>query len=344
MSSVPVRLAEIQFSDLFLSSDPREPVLALNLTVPGLEREPGKPPRAPVALPDSLASDAARLFGAVEAAWAEQRFSPEFTVHHDGIDYRCALIVAPSAAGEPAGGAQRDAEARNWCLRRLERRSMELADLGLPRWAATELRRIGAASGLLLVSGSFGSGKSTTAAACFLDWIRAHGGIGVTLEDPPERVLGGRHDGGRIYQVPIRGEGFAPAIKASRRWAYRYLYLGEVRDGRAASELLQISLGGPTVITTIHASSPVEALMALSKFAAQIDGTQTANDQIAASILGVVWQRLHEGRLKMEYLSFRGRNGEAMRTKIAESKFRLLREDQEYQGKLRTLGRIEDSF
>jgi len=341
MSSVPVRLAEIQFSDLFLSSDPHEPTLALNLTVPGADREPGKRPRAPVPLPNGLLPDAARLLDVVEANWAQERFAAEFTVHHDGIDYRCARIIAPTAADRSGSP---DGEARHWCLRRLERRSMDLADLGLPRWAGTELRRIGAASGLLLVAGSFGSGKSTTAAACFLEWIRAHGGIGVTLEDPPERVLDGAHDGGRVYQVPIRGEGFGSAIKASRRWAYRYLYLGEVRDGRAASELLQISLGGPTVITTIHASSTVEALMALSKFAAQIDGVQTANDQIAASILGVVWQQLDQGRLRMEYLSFRGRNGEAMRTKVAESKFRLLREDQEYQAKLRTLGRIEDSF
>ena len=344
MSNMPVRLAEIEFSDLFLSSEPGEPGLALNLRLPGVAPAPGKRPRAPAPLPDILAPDAARLFRTVEDGWAQERFAPEFTVHHDGVDYRCSRIVAPSASDRTIAASAPDGEVRHWCLRRLERRSMDLADLGLPRWAGTELRRIGAASGLVLVAGSFGSGKSTTAAACFLEWIRAHGGIGVTLEDPPERVLDGEHDGGRVYQVPIRGEGFGPAIKASRRWAYRYLYLGEVRDGRAASELLQISLGGPTVITTIHASSTVEALMALSKFAAQIDGVQTANDQIAASVLGVVWQQLHEGRLRMEYLSFRGRNGEAMRTKIAESKFRLLREDQDYQAKLRTLGRIEDSF
>ena len=344
MSNVPVRLAEIEFSDLFLCSDPSEPILALNLRLPGVGPATGKRQRAPATLPEDLAPDVARLLRAVEDRWAQERFAPEFTVNHDGVDYRCSLIVAPPASDRSDGSGPDEGEARHWCLRRLERRSMALSDLGLPRWAATELRRIGAASGLLLIAGSFGSGKSTTAAACFLDWIRSHGGIGVTLEDPPERMLGGAQEGGRIYQVPIRGEGFAPAIKASRRWAYRYLYLGEVRDSRAASELLQISLAGPTVITTIHASSTVDALMALSKFAAQIDGTQTANDQIAASIMGVLWQQLHQGRLKTEYLSFRGRNGEAMRTKIAEAKFRLLREDQDYEAKLRELGRIEDSF
>lgn len=344
MTSVPDRLAEAAFSDLFLSSDPADRVLALNLRTGEPDEDQRKRPRAPAPLPDVLAPDAARLLAEVERTWARERFAPEFTVPFDGIDYRCSRIVAPVDSDLAEGAPPGEGEHRHWCLRRIERKTLGLADLGLPRWTGEELRRIGASSGLVLVSGSFGSGKSTTAAACFLDWINTHGGIGVTLEDPPERVLGGQHAGGRVFQVPIRGAGFGPAIKASRRWAYRYLYLGEVRDGRAASELLQISLGGPTVITTIHASSTVEALMALSKFAAAIDDPRAANDQIAATILGVVWQRIKAGRVEVEYLSFRGRNGDAMRTKVAEGKFRLLREDQAYQANLRQLGRIEDSF
>lgn len=340
-----VRLAEIAFSDLFLSSDPAEPVLALNLSL-GEEPSPGQRarPRAPVPLPDPFRPDTTLLLGTVEDTWGRERFTPEFTVAFDGIDYRCSLISAPTDSKLAEGAPPEGGLHRHWCLRRIERKTLTLADLGMPRWAADELRRVGAASGLIVVSGSFGSGKSTTAAACFLDWVNQHGGIGVTLEDPPERVLGGQHDGGRVFQVPIRGAGFGPAIKASRRWAYRYLYLGEVRDSHAASELLLISLGGPTVITTIHASSTVEALMALSKFSAGASNPGAANDQLAASILGVVWQRLKAGRLELEYLSFRGRNGDAMRTKIAEGKFRLLKEDQAYQANLRQLGRVEDSF
>jgi len=344
MTSVPLRLAEIAFSDLFLSSDPAETVLALNLEAGAPSAAQRKRPRAPAPIPDQLVPDAGRLLKEVEDMWARERFMPEFTVHFDGIDYRCSRIVAPTDSDLAQGAEPAESEHRHWCLRRIERKTLHLTDLGFPRWAADELQRVGAASGLVLVSGPFGSGKSTTAAACFLEWVNAHGGIGVTLEDPPERMIGGQHEGGRVYQVPIRGAGFGPAIKASRRWAYRYLYLGEVRDGRAASELLQISLGGPTVISTIHASSTVEALMALSKFAAGIDNSRTANDQIAASILGIVWQRIRAGRVELEYLSFRGRNGDAMRTKISEGKFRLLREDQAYQANLRQLGRIEDSF
>lgn len=344
MTSARLRLAEMQFSDLFLSTDPSEPALVLNLKAGDPTEAQRRRPRAPVPLPDPATPDARALLAHVEETWAGERFLPEFTVQFDGIGYRCAHIVAPTDSDLAEGAAPVKGGHRYWCLRRIEREILQLSDVGFPRWAKDELRRVGAASGLLLVSGSFGSGKSTTAAACFLDWVNGHGGIGVTLEDPPERMLAGIHDGGRVYQVPIRGAGFGPAIKASRRWAYRYLYLGEVRDGRAASELLQISLGGPTAITTIHASSTVEALMALSKFAAAVDDPRTANEQIAATIIGVLWQRIKAGRVELEYLSFRGRNGDSMRTKVAEGKFRLLREDQAYQANLRQLGRIEDSF
>ena len=195
------------------------------------------------------------------------------------------------------------------------------------------------------MSGSFGSGKSTTSAACFKDWITLHGGVGVTLEDPPEKALEGFYDTGQIYQISVRDAAFGAAIKASRRWAYRYLFLGEVRDQTSASELLQISLGGPMVITTIHASAPVEALMALSKFATGGDGDPRAvNDRIAACIVGVIWQSIRGGIVEVQYLSFRGRNADSIRTKISEGRFRLLREDLAYQTNLRSLGRIEESF
>ena len=214
----------------------------------------------------------------------------------------------------------------------------------MPKWTSEELVRVGGSSGLVLVSGSFGSGKSTTSAACFKSWVNAHGGVGITLEDPPEKPLQGFHEGGQIYQVAVRNNGFAEAIKSSRRWAYRYLFLGEVRDQASAEELLQIALGGPMVLTTIHASGPVEALMALSKFAAGSGSASAVNDRIAACISGVLWQTLAVGKLDIQYLSFRGRNAAAMRTKISEGRYRLLHEDLSYQSNLRSLGRIADSF
>jgi hypothetical protein len=128
----------------------------------------------------------------------------------------------------------------------------------MPTWCSEELVRLGASSGLLLVAGSFSSGKSTTSAACLKEWVDTHGGVAVTIEDPPEKQLQGYYNGGQIYQIDVRNNAFAEAIRASRRWAFRYLFLGEVRDQISAEELLQIAIGGPMVLTTIHAAGAVE--------------------------------------------------------------------------------------
>jgi type IV secretory pathway ATPase VirB11/archaellum biosynthesis ATPase len=334
-------LSSVLFSDIFLSSDEADPILVLNLSGEGIR--PTKS-RGPMVLPDVYRSDARSLFRATEQKWSAERFAPEFNLVYDSLAYRCSQIAAPESAVQIPRESSLSQTRRNWCLRRVDAGRISLDQLGYPAWAREELRRIGASSGLLLVSGSFGSGKSTTSAACFKDWITLHGGVGVTLEDPPEKALEGFYDSGQIYQISVRDSAFGEAIKASRRWAYRYLYLGEVRDQGSAAELLQIALGGPMVITTIHASAPVEALMALSKFAAGASDPRSVNDRIAASIIGVIWQSLRGGIVDVQYLSFRGRNADSMRTKISEGRFRLLKEDLAYQANLRSLGRIEESF
>ena len=336
------RLNQISFSDIYISTDPLDPVLALNASGEGIT--PESKTRSPTRLPDSFHSDCRNLLTIVEKTWAAERFLPEFSIEYDGINYRCSQIGAPdSTAIEPRASALSNNK-RNWCLRRIDLTHMSLSSLGMPSWCSEEISMLGGASGLLLVAGGFGSGKSTTSAACLKNWVDMHGGVGVTIEDPPEKMLAGFHEGGQIYQIAVRDHGFANAIRASRRWAYRYMFLGEVRDQGGAEELLQISLGGPTVLTTIHASGAVEALMALSKFAAGSRDPAAVNDRIAACILGVLWQSLNNGKLEVQYLSFRGRNASAMRTKIGEGRFRLLREDMEYQSNLRRLGRFSESF
>jgi hypothetical protein len=335
-------LLDHTFSDLFVSSDPSIPILVRNFGGPGIEPTGSS---VTVELPSRLVPEARALFADIERKWAAERFPNEFSVSYGEVSFRCSRIVAPDGvAHEPRASDSEDVP-NEWCLRRLDGQHLTLDQLGYPSWARDELRRVGQAPGLVLVCGSFGSGKSTTAAALFQDWVGTHGGVGVTLEDPIEKPIAGLYNGGRVYQISVPERGFGEAIRSSRRWAYRYLFLGEVRGPNAARELLQISLGGPTVLTTIHASGPVEALMALSNFAAgtEIDA-KGVNDRLAASVLGVMWQSLNRGKVKIRYLSFRGRNVESMRTKIADGKFRLLNDDLGFQSNLRELGRFGESF
>lgn len=333
------RLADLSFSDLFVSTNTAAPTLASRLSGPGLPADASPPVSA---LPEAYARDAGALLDAVERRWAEERFADEFTLKHDDVFYRCARIGAPEAAALPR--SSEEAEARVWCLRRIEQSLPRLDALGLKPWLQDELRRLAPASGLLLVAGAFGSGKSTTAAACLHDWVTTRGGVGVTLEDPPEKPLHGYHAGGPIFQIPVRSERFAEAVKASRRWAYRYFMMGELRSTEAAQQLLQVALSGPLAITTIHGSGPIEALMAFSKFASPPTNPGAGNDQIASAILGVLHQSLTRRGLEATYLSFTGRNAAAMRNLLIMGQFHKLGDELEQQKRMRALGRPSEAI
>jgi hypothetical protein len=337
------RLAEYVFADLYLTGDPASPLLASALVMPeGDSQGRGEVLRA---LPETVRDDALALFHKLDAIWREARFLSEFSLVHDGITYRCSRIGPPNDAVD-GPGAQIFAplSTQAWCLRRIDAESRPLADLGLPDWLRAELRRLGGKGGLLIVTGPFASGKSTTAAACLCDWVEAHGGVGVTFEDPPERPIAGYRAGGPVFQIPVRNASFEQPVRIARRWAFRYALVGEIRSYETASETVQLALSGPTVVSTIHGSGPIEALMALSKFATAPDDVRGANDRIAAVVMGVLHQRLYQDRVETTYLSFAGRNAATMRTKIINGQFNLLADDLEYQTRLRHLGRASESL
>ncbi|MGA1683423.1 MAG: ATPase, T2SS/T4P/T4SS family [Gemmobacter sp.] len=333
----PLRLAELRFADLYLSADPAIPPLLSHLRRAGGARGPERGSERAghlSRLPETVGPDLAQLAARLDALADHEA---EFGLVHDGVAYRCARIGAPRAS-RAEGGAQ------GWVIRQISADRWELGDLGLPDWLQAELLRLGPRGGLLLVVGPFASGKTTTASACLRDWVATHGGIGVTLEDPPERQIAGFHDAGAIYQIPIAAGQIAEAVRLSRRWAYRYALIGEVRSHEIAAETLQLALSGAMVVTTIHGLGPIEGLMAFARFAAAPDEPRGPNDRIAASVVGVLHQVLLRDRIEVRYLSFVGRNAAAMRTKIVNAQFHLLGDDLEHQTRLRELGRVAESF
>lgn len=107
-------------------------------------------------------------------------------------------------------------------------------------------------SGLLLLTGPAGSGKTTTIYAC-LNEIRQYGGRHIiTVEDPVEQVLPG------IMQTEIneaRGLNFAEATRHLLRQDPQVLALGEIRDDETAQLAVRAALTGHLVLSTLHAGS-----------------------------------------------------------------------------------------
>lgn len=128
-----------------------------------------------------------------------------------------------------------------------------LEDLSPHPKLLNELRAyLGGTSGLLLLTGPAGSGKTTTIYACLRELSGRGGRHVITVEDPVEQVLPG------IMQTEVneaRGLDFAKAARHLLRQDPQVLVLGEIRDDETANLAIRASLTGHLVISTLHAGS-----------------------------------------------------------------------------------------
>ncbi|MBQ7247979.1 MAG: type II/IV secretion system protein [Lachnospiraceae bacterium] len=136
-------------------------------------------------------------------------------------------------------------------------------------------------SGLILISGATGSGKSTTQYAMLSTLNRKDVNI-ITLEDPVEYHMNG------ISQVQINtksGMTFVKGLKAALRQDPDIICIGEIRDRETAEIAMRAAITGHLVISTIHTSSAVAAFERLLDMG-------VPGYMIASSLIGVISQRL----------------------------------------------------
>ena len=112
-------------------------------------------------------------------------------------------------------------------------------------------------SGMVLIVGPTGSGKTTTLYSMINTLNTTERKI-ITLEDPVEYFLPG------VVQIPVEGDknelGFAEKLRAVLRLDPDVVMVGEIRDQDTAKTALQAALTGHLVLSTFHASSAAAAL------------------------------------------------------------------------------------
>ena len=131
--------------------------------------------------------------------------------------------------------------------------ALTLQELNLPERVCDELERfLRQPSGLMLLTGPAGSGKTTTIYAC-LRYLSSLGGRHViTVEDPAEQIIPG------IMQTEVneaRGLTFPVAARHLLRQDPQVLVIGEIRDEETANIAVRAALTGHLVISTLHAGS-----------------------------------------------------------------------------------------
>ncbi|MFA9479470.1 GspE/PulE family protein [Phycisphaerales bacterium AB-hyl4] len=137
------------------------------------------------------------------------------------------------------------------------------------------------ASGMLLVSGPTGSGKTTTVYALLHELKQLRRSI-YTIEEPVEYQIPG------ICQIEVdvdHGLDFATGLRSLLRMDSDFLMVGEVRDHRTADAALDAAVRGRTLMSTIHSRDVSGVITTLRNWDIQ-------NHEIAAAVTLVIAQRL----------------------------------------------------
>jgi twitching motility protein PilT len=146
-------------------------------------------------------------------------------------------------------------------------------------------------NGLVLVSGSTGSGKSTTLAALVQEINERERRHVVTLESPIEYAFVPRQAFIRQREVGRDTPSFEQGLYVSMREDPDVLMVGELRDPETMRLTLNAAETGHLVLTTLHSSTAAEALQRLvSAFPAESQPGVCA--QLADCLVGVVCQRM----------------------------------------------------
>jgi general secretion pathway protein E len=143
--------------------------------------------------------------------------------------------------------------------------NIDLRPLGFSEVHAAMLQQLKEQpSGMNIISGPTGSGKSTTLQRVLSgEIIEAQGKLHVlTVEDPVEYPIDG------AVQTAVtnaateadRSRQFAAAISNAMRLDPDVIMIGEVRDGASAQNALRASMTGHQVWTTVHANSAVAVI------------------------------------------------------------------------------------
>ncbi len=211
------------------------------------------------------------------------------------------------------------------CLRRFPTEVPELDALSFAPDVLKAFQSWGRRSGLIVIGGSTRAGKTTTATALLRHYLREHGQVAITIEDPIEYDLQGRHgEEGFCLQIPVyKDDQWADRLKDALRSAPRYILLGEVRTTQAARNLLRAANSGHLVITTVHGGRVEETLSAIVQMA-QAELQDMAMSLLADGLLAVVHQRIEGGRPVNEILSTRDDNSDLIRAMIRAGKLQTL--------------------
>ena len=146
-------------------------------------------------------------------------------------------------------------------------------------------------SGLILVTGPTGSGKSTTLASLINEINELYSRVIVTIEDPIEYLFKDKKSFIIQREVGEDTVDFSKALRAALREDPDVIMIGEIRDAETAKIALQAAETGHLVFSTLHT---INAKETINRFIGMfpLENREQIRLMLANSLIGIVSQRL----------------------------------------------------
>ena len=213
----------------------------------------------------------ARLQPAQRTAFLEQAHAADFAINCAGQDMRCHLFLA---GAKPV-----------LAIRFMRGRIPSMDDVMLPA-AFQKIIKEGRPTGLILVTGYTGSGKSTTLAAA-IDWLNQNSDLHiVTLEHPVEYRYKSVRSVIRQREVG-RDAGMVDAMREDPD----VILIGELRDAETVKAAVSAAETGHLVFGTLHTRTAASTISRILDVI-PADERDQVRTMVASSLLMVIGQRL----------------------------------------------------
>ena len=210
---------------------------------------------------------------------AVQRFE-----QHDGADFAYTM----GELGRFRVNVMRHLNGMGAVMRSIPSKALSMDELRLPE-AIRQMSR--AATGLILVTGKTGSGKSTTLAAIIDDINRRMKGHILTIEDPIEFIHTRKNCLISQREVGAHSPSFADALHSALREDPDVILVGELRDYETMSIAVTAAEMGILVMGTLHTNGAAQTVdRIVNVFPA--DKQPHVRTMLSTSLRGVISQQL----------------------------------------------------
>lgn len=166
--------------------------------------------------------------------------------------------------------------------------AFEFADLGIPQHVQHWTQSL---SGLILVVGATGSGKSTSLAAMIHHINQTRNAHIVTIEDPVEFMHTDLSSCVSQREVGNDTLSFHESLKRILRQSPDVIMIGEMRDRESIEVALSAAMTGHLVLSTLHTMNAIQTIQRIMSYFPK-ESHQHITTELSFALKGILAQRL----------------------------------------------------